>query len=91
MRMRLTALILGLTLAAGQAGAQTSAEPAPGAGSKGGRAVTATGQTRPPGAGAPMKSVNEAEMLKAQRAAAARDKAWDAKMRTTLGSICRGC
>ena len=30
-------------------------------------------------------------MIKAQRASAARDKAWDAKMRTTMGSICKGC
>lgn len=30
-------------------------------------------------------------MAKAQRAAAARDKAWDTKMRTTMGSICKGC
>ena len=92
MRMGLTALILGLTLAAGGAGAQTSTESGAAA-AKGGRSLTATGQTKPPGsvAGAPMKSANEAEMLKAQKAAAARDKAWDAKMRTTLGSICRGC
>ena len=38
-----------------------------------------------------MKPGNVIEMQKAQKASAARDKAWDAKMRTTLGSICRGC
>lgn len=88
MRMGLTAFTLGLLLAAGHAAAQ-----APAATPKAGRAVTTTGQTKPPGSasGAPMKPINEAEMQKAQKAAAARDKAWDAKMRTTLGSICRGC
>jgi hypothetical protein len=35
--------------------------------------------------------VNEAEMAKAQKAAEARSKAWDAKMRHTMGSICHGC
>lgn len=60
------------------------------------RAVTTTGVTKPPGraaaAGAPMtRASSEAEMLKSQRAAAARDKAWDSKMRTTMGSICKGC
>ncbi|MBK3423726.1 hypothetical protein HPY25_17690, partial [Methylobacterium sp. IIF4SW-B5] len=28
---------------------------------------------------------------KAQAATAARDKAWDARMKRTLGSICHGC
>ena len=90
MRVGFTAFIVGLTLAAGHAAAQ---EASPGAAPKAGRSVTATGQTKPPGAtaGAPMKPINEAEMQKAQKAAAARDKAWDARMRTTLGSICRGC
>ncbi|GJD94564.1 hypothetical protein [Methylobacterium iners] len=62
------------------------------------RSITATGATKPPGAadrqtpGAPFsKASTEADMLKAQRAAAARDKAWDNKMRTTMGSICKGC
>jgi hypothetical protein len=63
------------------------------------RNTTATGVTKPPGAadkpapaGAPFsKASTEADMLKAQRAAAARDKAWDNKMRTTMGSICKGC
>ncbi|GJD58103.1 hypothetical protein [Methylobacterium dankookense] len=93
MRVGFTAFILGLMLTAGHAAAQAPAAAPPGAGPKAGRVITATGQTKPPGGGAaaPMKPVNEAEMLKAQKAAAARDKAWDAKMRTTLGSICRGC
>ena len=38
-----------------------------------------------------VKAATEAQMLKAQKAAAARDKAWDTKMRTTMGSICKGC
>lgn len=37
------------------------------------------------------RASSEADMLKSQRAAAARDKAWDSKMRTTMGSICKGC
>lgn len=59
-----------------------------------GRHISATGRTMPPAtgnAGASLKPGTEAEMLKAQRAAAERDKAWDAKMRRTLGSICTGC
>lgn len=63
------------------------------------RSTTATGTTKPPGAsertvtaGAPFTKANtEEQMIKAQRASAARDKAWDAKMRTTMGSICKGC
>ncbi|GJD30405.1 hypothetical protein PMNALOAF_1652 [Methylobacterium adhaesivum] len=67
----------------------TAAAQAP----SGGRTVTATGVTKPPGrAGAPFsRASTEADMAKAQRAAATRDKAWDAKMRTTMGSICKGC
>lgn len=30
-------------------------------------------------------------MIRAQRAARDRDKAWDAKMNKTMGSICKGC
>ena len=30
-------------------------------------------------------------MIKAQKAAEARSKAWDSKMRNTMGSICHGC
>ena len=59
-----------------------------------GRTVTATGQTKPPAPGIvqgqPAASSQD-QMLKAQRAAQARDKAWDAKMNKTMGSICKGC
>lgn len=63
------------------------------------RSVTATGATKPPSASERAavpktpysKASTEADMLKAQRASAARDKAWDVKMRTTMGSICKGC
>ena len=83
------AVILGVLLGAAPALAQS---PAPD-GSRVGRRVTATGQTKPPGpaaTGAP-RPVNEAEMIKAQKAAEARSKAWDSKMRSTMGSICHGC
>jgi len=62
-------------------------------GPAGARNITSTGVTKPPGrAGAPFtRSTTEADMAKAQRAAAIRDKAWDSKMRTTMGSICKGC
>lgn len=59
-----------------------------------GRTVTATGQTKPPAPGlsqGDISSVSQDQMLKAQRAAQARDKAWDAKMNKTMGSICKGC
>ena len=61
----------------------------------------ATGATVPRPAGAPpagdarkdstMKAANQAEMLKAQKASAARDKAWDARTRNSMTSICKGC
>ena len=61
----------------------------------------ATGATVPksgaaPAAGKParasaMKPINEAEMLKAQKAAAERDKAWDTRTRNSMSSICKGC
>ncbi|TXM94307.1 hypothetical protein [Methylobacterium sp. WL116] len=38
-----------------------------------------------------MKAANEAEMIKAQKASAARDKAWDARTRNSMSSICKGC
>ncbi|MBP1178240.1 hypothetical protein [Methylobacterium sp. PvR107] len=59
----------------------------------GGRRIAATGQTKPPGTAATglPRPINEAEMIKAQKAAEARSKAWDAKMRNTMGSICHGC
>lgn len=59
-----------------------------------GRTVTATGQTKPPAPGAAQGQISPAsqeQMLKAQRAARDRDKAWDAKMNKTMGSICKGC
>ncbi|MGH1573269.1 hypothetical protein ACRAWG_24650 [Methylobacterium sp. P31] len=96
------AVILGLLLGAAPALAQSPAPAnSPGTGSNasptfptsGGRRVTATGQTMPPGntPALSQRSVNEAEMAKAQKAAEARSKAWDAKMRHTMGSICHGC
>jgi hypothetical protein len=77
----------------GVPGTGSNATPGPAAPQAGGRRITATGQTKPPGAGAgaPMRPVNEAEMIKAQKAAEARSKAWDSKMRSTMGSICHGC
>jgi hypothetical protein len=86
------AVILGVLLGATPALAQ-SPDQNLGAAARGGRQVTATGQTKPPGApaaGMP-RPVNEAEMIKAQKAAEARSKAWDSKMRNTMGSICHGC
>ncbi len=59
-----------------------------------GRSVTATGQTKPPAPGQPQGQpvpASQQQMLKAQRAAQARDKAWDSKMNKTMGSICKGC
>ena len=87
--MRLAALLL-LTLAAA---GPVMAEPSPR------RNVTATGATKPPAASTRVATQNapfskpgtEAAMIKAQKASAARDKAWDARMRTTMGSICQGC
>jgi hypothetical protein len=84
-RFLAAALVLPLLTVA--AVAQAPAAP-------GGRTVTATGVTKPPGraGNAPFsRSTTEADMAKAQRAAATRDKAWDSKMRTTMGSICKGC
>ncbi|MBE7249688.1 MAG: hypothetical protein INR63_32545, partial [Actinomycetospora chiangmaiensis] len=94
------AVVLSLLLGAAPALAQgpapnagSAASPAPAGPIVGGRRVTPTGQTKPPGATAalPPRSVNEAEMIKAQKAAEARSKAWDSKMRNTMGSICHGC
>ncbi|GJD43621.1 hypothetical protein AFCDBAGC_1473 [Methylobacterium cerastii] len=61
----------------------------------------ATGATVPRPAGAQptsearkesaMKAANQAEMLKAQKASAARDKAWDTRTRASMSSICKGC
>lgn len=55
------------------------------------RAVTSTGVTKPPAAAKPTKAATDAQMLKAQKASAARDKAWDARTRASMGSICKGC
>jgi hypothetical protein len=86
MRRILAATALVTTLCAAPALAQgpgrTVAPP---------RNITATGVTKPPVGGSPMAPAAQAEMVKAQRAAADRDKAWDSKMRTTMGSICKGC
>lgn len=88
-------LLLSGLIAAGAAQAQGAADSrlAPT-----GRSVTATGQTKPPapaaaGAAAPgqLSAASQEQMLKAQRAARERDKAWDAKMNRTMGSICKGC
>lgn len=97
------ALILGFLLGASPALAQSPASPTtpPGSGATaapdgprvGGRRIVPTGQTKPPGAaaGTPPKPVNDAAMVKAQKAAEARSKAWDSKMHNTMGSICHGC
>ncbi len=59
------------------------------------RNITATGVTKPPspglGGSAPLRPDLETDMLKAQKAAEERNKAWDAKMRRTMGTICNGC
>ena len=85
------ALLLGAAPALAQPAPGTPGAPVP-------RNITSTGVTKPPGGGggdkgsAPYsRASTEADMAKAQRAAAARDKAWDSKMRTTMGSICKGC
>ena len=98
------AVILGVLLGASPALAQapgpdrgSGVAPAPdsGPGVRRSRQITATGQTKPPGAGLAAaggpRPVNEAEMIKAQKAAEARSKAWDSKMHNTMGSICHGC
>jgi len=93
------AVILSLLLGPAPAFAQSPAAgasptAAPTGPIVGGRRITATGQTKPPGnpavTGSP-RPVNEAEMIKAQKAAEARSKAWDSRMRNTMGSICHGC
>ncbi|MCJ2043644.1 hypothetical protein MKK58_03715 [Methylobacterium sp. J-078] len=76
--------------------APSLAQPNSGAPGPAPRNITATGVTKPPSGGGGTKAPytrasTEADMAKAQRAAAARDKAWDTKMRTTMGSICKGC
>lgn len=65
------------------------------ASTSGGRNVAATGRTMPPAAGRERTSnvatSTEAAMLKAQKAAEERNKAWDTKMRRTMSTICNGC
>ena len=65
------------------------------ASTSGGRNVAATGRTMPPAAGrertSNVASGTEAAMLKAQKAAEERNKAWDTKMRRTMSTICNGC
>ncbi|MCB4801393.1 hypothetical protein QO001_003338 [Methylobacterium brachiatum] len=84
------AVILGVLLGAAPALAQSSANPD---GARVGRRITATGQTKPPSPAVTGTSrpVNEVAMIKAQKAAEARSKAWDSKMRHTMGTICNGC
>ncbi|GJE29067.1 hypothetical protein [Methylobacterium organophilum] len=58
-----------------------------------GRNVSSTGRVMPPASprtGA-LKPESEAAMLKAQKAAETRNKAWDQRMQRTMGSICKGC
>lgn len=92
-------LLLAGLIGAGAAQAQGSADSRV---TPTGRSVTATGQTKPPapaaagaavGAATPgqLSAASQEQMLKAQRAARERDKAWDAKMNRTMGSICKGC
>lgn len=67
-----------------------------------GRHISATGKMMPPAggqasdaltrqAGSPTNASIAAQMLKAQKAAEARNKNWDTRMRKTMGSICSGC
>lgn len=87
MRHLLVALALTVMLGAG-ADAQT---PGAATGPKTARAIAPSGQTKPPSGASALKPETQAAMLKAQQASQARDKAWDSKMRSALGSICRGC
>ncbi|WP_430912541.1 hypothetical protein [Methylobacterium sp. sgz302541] len=90
MRHLLVASAFAASLLALPALAQTAPEAAP---AHPQRNVTATGVTKPPaGPGKPApKTATEAQMAKAQKAAAARDKAWDVRTRASMGSICKGC
>ncbi len=92
-RALMSRIVAASTLALLLGAAPVLAQPSPGAPQ---RNIAPTGVTKPPGradAGkAPYtRASTEADMAKAQRASAARDKAWDTKMRTTMGSICKGC
>lgn len=85
------ALTLAVLVASGPALAQAPsvAPDAP----KANRTISSTGRTMPPPRSNPAqaKPATEADMLKAQKAAEARSKAWDAKMHRTMSSICHGC
>ncbi|WP_288584040.1 hypothetical protein [uncultured Methylobacterium sp.] len=102
--MRLLLASTLLALAAGTAAAQTEApapagtaplgvtapvaNPAPANGRRQPRrGDAAQAAVKPEGAKADMAEASR----KAQAATAARDKAWDARMKRTLGSICHGC
>lgn len=93
MRRRLGAspLILAAAVFALPALAQTTSPVVPPSPSPG-RHVAATGKVMPPpgNLGAIKPSIAD-EMAKAQKAADARNQAWDSKMRKTMGSICSGC
>ena len=85
--LSLSVLTLGGLPASSQTNPDSVLSPAP-------RNVTATGRTMPPApsrSSAAMKPSVEAEMMKAQKSAETRNKAWDAKMRRTMGTICTGC
>lgn len=94
MRCRLGAFPLIVAIASSApAVAQSTPDPAVNPGPAPGRNISATGRTMPPAnpnATAMKPSVAE-EMAKAQKAADARNKAWDSKMRKTMSSICSGC
>ncbi|MGX7707294.1 hypothetical protein [Methylobacterium sp. Gmos1] len=100
--MRLLLATALLALAAGTAAAQTEAPAMPGSAGIAApdAAAPATGRRQPrrvdgAGAGAAKPTAAKADpadsLRKAQAATAARDKAWDARMKRTLGSICHGC
>lgn len=87
----LLAGLIGAGAAQAQGAADTRLTPT-------GRSVTTTGQTKPPAPAAAgnlapgqLSAASQEQMMKAQRAARERDKAWDAKMNRTMGSICKGC
>lgn len=97
MRKVSAVLLLAGLIGAGAAQAQGTADTRL---TPSGRSVTATGQTKPPAPAAvgaapgqpgQLSAASQEQMLKAQRAARERDKAWDAKMNRTMGSICKGC
>ncbi|MET7247249.1 hypothetical protein ABZT49_28260 [Methylobacterium sp. EM32] len=105
--MRLLLATALLALAAGTAAAQTETPAPLGSAPAGVTAPDATptppatGRRQPrrvEGAGpagaakpAAAKADQADSLRKAQAATAARDKAWDSRMKRTLGSICHGC